>query len=159
PHAWSVVPGARLYETGDVARYLADGTIEFLGRRDTQVKLRGYRIELGEIEAALAQHPTVGVAIAMVREDGPGDERLVAYVQPQQGQVLTESALRAWFREKLPTYMVPGAFVLVEALPLTPNGKVDRRALPPPDAALRSAEEDFVPPREPVESHLVQIWE
>jgi natural product biosynthesis luciferase-like monooxygenase protein len=125
---------ARLYRTGDLVRYLPDGRIEFLGRLDHQVKLRGYRIELGEIEAVLRQRPNVKDCVAIVREDVPGDKRLVAYVVLQPGTELQATELREHVKSKLPDYMVPSAFVRLESLPLTPNGKVDRKALPVPGA-------------------------
>src|SRR5208283_3566470 len=124
-------PGACLYRTGDMCRYLPDGNIEFLGRLDNQVKIRGIRIELGEIESTLAEHPAVSAAAVLVREVIPGEKRLVAYTvshrpeSPPQGK-----ALRDFLREKLPDYMVPTEFINVKALPLTPSGKLDRRALP-----------------------------
>jgi amino acid adenylation domain-containing protein len=147
----------RLYKTGDLARYLPDGNIEFLGRIDNQVKIRGFRIELGEIEAVLAQYPEVGETVVIAREDQPGNKRLVAYVVPKQEQPTT-SELRSFLKEQLPDYMVPSAFVMLEALPLTPNGKVDRRALPAPDTTRSSLEAGFVPPRTPTEEVLAAIW-
>jgi amino acid adenylation domain-containing protein len=158
PNPFSDEPGARLYKTGDLARYLSDGNIQFLGRLDHQVKIRGFRIELGEIEAVLAQHPAVRATVVMAREDQPGYKHLVAYVVPNQKQVPTSSELRSFLKEKLPEYMVAAAFVLLDALPLTPNGKVDRRALPTPDGARLEVEETFVPPRTPVEEILAEIW-
>ncbi|HEX8242041.1 MAG TPA: amino acid adenylation domain-containing protein, partial [Longimicrobium sp.] len=145
-------PGARLYRTGDRARWRPDGRIEYLGRLDEQVKIRGFRIEPGEVEAALAAYPGVREARVVAREDQPGDKRLVAYVV---GDVET-GALRAHVRQSLPEYMVPAAFVVLERLPLTPNGKLDRRALPAPE--LASAEETYVAPRTPVEEVLAGIW-
>jgi amino acid adenylation domain-containing protein len=154
-------PGMRLYKTGDLARYLPDGNIEFLGRIDHQVKIRGYRIELGEIEALLRQHSSVQDIVVIVREDIPGDKSLVAYVVTSPG--VTSNDLRSYLKEKLPDYMVPAAFVLLESLPLTPNGKVDRRALPAPEynGLARGSERDesFVAPTLPVHQQLVQIWE
>jgi amino acid adenylation domain-containing protein len=144
-------PG-RLYRTGDQVRWMADGTLEYLGRLDEQVKIRGFRIELGEIEARLAEHAGVREAVVLVREDEPGDRRLVAYVV---GAVETD-ALRGHLRESLPEYMVPAAFVVLDALPLTANGKLDRKALPAPE--LASAEETYVAPRTPVEEVLAEIW-
>jgi amino acid adenylation domain-containing protein len=130
PDPWGAA-GDRLYRTGDLARWLPDGRIQFLGRRDHQVKLRGHRVELGEIESCLASHPSVREAVVMAREDRPGDQRLVAYLVPD-GAAPTTSELRAFLRERLPEPLVPGSFVVVQAWPLTPNGKVDRKALPPP---------------------------
>ena len=157
PHPFSNQPGTRLYKTGDLARYLPDAKIEFLGRIDQQVKLRGFRIELGEIEAVLSQHPAVRQNVVILREDVPGDQRLVVYCVPQQ-QAPTVNDLRQFLQEKLPEYMMPSAFVLLESLPLTPNGKVDRRALPSPDPTRRELEETFVAARTPVEEVLAGIW-
>jgi len=158
PNPFSNEPGARLYKTGDLARYLPDGNIEFLGRIDNQVKIRGFRIELGEIEAVLRQNRAVQDAVVIDQEYDPGDKRLVAYVVPSQEQAPSTSELRRYLKQKLPDYMVPSAFVLLEALPLTPNGKVDRRALPVPDSTRADLEEDFVAPRTPVEKVLAEIW-
>ena len=158
PHPFSDEPGARLYKTGDLARYRADGTIEHLGRLDYQVKLRGFRIELGEIEAVLAQHLAVRQAVVVAREDVPGDKRLVAYVVPQPHQMPTISGLRGYLQAKLPDYMVPSAFVLLEAFPLTPNGKVDRRALPAPELTRPELQEAFVAPRTSIEEVVTGIW-
>ncbi|HEX2076750.1 MAG TPA: amino acid adenylation domain-containing protein [Longimicrobium sp.] len=152
PDPFSREPGARMYRSGDRVRWLSDGNLEFQGRLDDQVKVRGFRIELGEIEAQLAAHEGVREARVVVREDQPGDTRLVAYVV---GGVETD-ALRAHMRQNLPEYMVPGAFVVLEALPLTPNGKLDRKALPAPE--LAPAEERYVAPRTPVEEVLAGIW-
>jgi amino acid adenylation domain-containing protein len=157
PHPFSQQPGARLYKTGDIARFRTDGNIEFLGRMDSQVKLRGFRLELGEIEAVLVQHPAVQQTVVIVREDVPGDKRLVAYVVWNQGQALVTSDLRCFLQEKLPEYMMPSTFVVLEALPLTPNGKVNRQALSAPDPS-RELEKAYVAPRTPVEEVLVGIW-
>jgi amino acid adenylation domain-containing protein len=151
---FSAAPGARLYRTGDLCRYLPDGNIEFLGRLDHQVKLRGFRIELGEIEAVLGQCAGVQQCIVVVREDRPGDKVLVAYMVGEAAV----GELRAVLGQRLPEYMVPSAFVRLEALPLTPNGKVDRKALPAP-GERPGDEHTFVPPRTQIEALLVEIWE
>ncbi|HEX2517681.1 MAG TPA: condensation domain-containing protein, partial [Chloroflexota bacterium] len=159
-------PGARLYRTGDLVRWLPSGTLEFLGRLDYQVKVRGHRIELGEVEAALAAHPAVRAAAALVREDAPGDRRLVAYVTPHETHDSRGSQdeaplhqLRDYLQDRLPAYMVPAAVVVLEALPLSPNGKVDRKALPAPapDGAPSGAGA-VTPPRTPAEHVLAAIW-
>ena len=164
PNPFSQESGARLYKTGDLARYCPDGNIEFLGRIDDQVKIRGFRIELGEIEAVLSQHPLVAETVVIVQEDIPGDKQLVAYIVPNQEQAATAEAqdvtplLRQFLKEKLPGYMVPSAYVVLNSLPLTPNGKVDRRALPAADTERNDIKEDYVAPRTPVEEVLVEIW-
>jgi amino acid adenylation domain-containing protein len=145
--------GARLFRTGDLGRYLADGNIEYRGRRDHQVKVRGFRIELGEIEAALATHPQVREAVAVARDDSHGDKRLVAYVVAGEPEI---GDLRAHLRAKLPEYMIPGAFVMLSELPLTPSGKLDRLALPSPD--YTASANDFVAPRTITEMMLAKIW-
>jgi aspartate racemase len=159
PNPFSREVGARLYKTGDLARYLADGNIEFHGRIDNQVKVRGYRIEPGEIEAALTGHPAVGQCVVVARQEAAGDKRLVAYAVAAQGQTPTGGELRSLLKKKLPDYMIPAAFVMLESLPLTPNGKVDRASLPPPDSARQEPEAVFTPPRYDVERMLIQIWE
>ena len=151
-------PGARLYKTGDLARYLPDGNIEYLGRIDNQVKIRGYRIEPGEIEAVLAQHPTVQQTIVVAREDTPGDKRLAAYVVTANGSAISGNDLRGYLQQKLPDYMVPSAFVFLDSLPLTPNGKLDRKALPAPDQSRPELGDAFVAPRTPIEEILANIW-
>ncbi|NEO48979.1 MAG: amino acid adenylation domain-containing protein [Moorea sp. SIO4A3] len=159
PNPFRKEPGSRLYKTGDLARYLRDGNIEFLGRIDNQVKIRGFRIELSEIEAVLTQHPEIQEAVVIVREILPGDKRLVAYVASpgEKADILTTN-LRGFLKQKLPQYMIPNAFVVLDALPLTPNGKVDRRALPAPDTSRQSGAETFVAPRDSIELQLAQIW-
>jgi acyl carrier protein len=151
-----------------LARYLPDGNIDFLGRIDYQVKIRGFRIELGEVESALGQHGAVREVVVLAREEieNPKSEiqnpksskRLVAYVVPHQGEALTVDGLRGFLKQKLPEYMVPSAFMFLEALPLTPSGKVDRRALPVPDQSRPDLESGFVAPRTPVEEALAGIW-
>jgi amino acid adenylation domain-containing protein len=158
PNPFSDQPGARLYKTGDLARYLADGNIEFLGRIDRQVKIRGYRIELGEIEAVLSQHSTVREAVVLAREDSPGDRRLVVYVVAAPGSVPSVTELRRFLQQKLPEYMVPSVFVFVDALPLTHNGKLDRKALPAPDTSRPELEGTYTAPRTPTEKMLAKIW-
>ncbi|MGH7360617.1 MAG: condensation domain-containing protein, partial [Candidatus Methylomirabilales bacterium] len=155
PHPFSELPGERLYRTGDLARYLPDGAIEYLGRLDHQVKIRGFRIELGEIEAVLGDHPGVQETCVVVREDPPGEKRLVGYYVAGAAVVEPE-ALWRYLQEKLPEYMVPGALVPLEALPLTPNGKVDRKALPAPEGG--GAEKVYEVPRTPTEELLAGIW-
>jgi amino acid adenylation domain-containing protein len=147
----------RLYKTGDLARYLPDGNIECLGRIDNQVKVRGFRIELGEVEAVLSQHGDVEGCCIIAHEDTPGDKRLIAYVVAHHNSTPTISELRQFLKAKLPDYMVPSAFVMLEEMPLTPSGKVDRRALPAPD--LHSSNSDkYVAPRNQVELELTLIW-
>ena len=158
PHPFRTKPGARLYKTGDLVRCCPDGNIEFLGRIDHQVKIRGFRIELGEIESVLGRHGSVREVVVMVREDVPGDKRLVAYIIPEGEQTPSVSVLRQYLKEKLPEYMVPNAFVMLEKLPLTPSGKVDRRALPAPEHTRPELEETYVAPRTPVEQSLAEIW-
>jgi len=151
-------PGSRMYRTGDSARYLPNGTIEFLGRLDFQVKLRGYRIELEEIESVLAQHPAVREAVAIVREDAPGDQRLVAYLVARDGSAPSPADLRQFAGGKLPDYMVPSAFVTLPSLPLTANGKIDRRALPKADLSQSLPQREIVPARTTSEQEMARIW-
>ncbi|MFB2968348.1 amino acid adenylation domain-containing protein [Aerosakkonema sp. BLCC-F183] len=162
----SVLLPSRLYKTGDLARYKPDGNIEFLGRIDNQVKIRGFRIELGEIEAVLCQHSEVAEAVVIVREEIPGDKHLVAYIVPEKQPTNPKSKIqnpkshdwREFAKEKLPDYMVPSVFVMLESVPLTPNGKVDRTALPTVDTLSLNIEEDYIAPRTSVEEVLVKIW-
>ena len=158
PHPFTHQPGTRLYKTGDRARYLANSTIEFLGRIDNQVKIRGFRIELGEIEAALTQHPQVQETVVIAGEDISGTKRLIAYMVPIQERIPTISELRAFLKQKLPEYMVPSAIVMLSSLPLTPSGKVDRLALPSPEANRTHLTEAYVAPRSPVEEIFVSLW-
>ncbi|MBD2040609.1 non-ribosomal peptide synthetase [Microcoleus sp. FACHB-672] len=151
----------RLYKTGDLARYLPDGTIELLGRIDFQEKIRGFRIEISEIEAIINQHPIVHQSVIIARKDVPGEKRLVAYLVPSSlipDPSFLIKDLREFIKEKLPDYMVPASFVILEALPLTPNGKVDRKALPAPHTTRPELEEIFTAPRTSVEETLAQIW-
>jgi acyl carrier protein len=148
--------GKRLYRTGDLARWRADGELEYLGRVDHQVKVRGYRIELGEIEAALRGDAGVKDCVVVAREEAPGDKRLVAYVVGEGETAPDSNALRAQLKKSLPEYMVPSAYVVVEALPLTPNGKVDRRALPAPEG--RPEVTAYEAPRTPIEEAVAAIW-
>jgi amino acid adenylation domain-containing protein len=158
PDPFSGNAESRLYKTGDLARYLPDGNVEFLARIDNQVKLRGFRIEPAEIEAALERHPAVEQSLVTVREDVPGDKRLVAYVVPGASPAPATSQLRSFLGKTLPDYMIPSAFVSLEALPLTPNGKVDRRALPAPDRARPDTEDAYQAPRTRSEEQLAGIW-
>jgi len=159
PDPFSREPGARLFKTGDLARYRPDGAIEFLGRIDHQVKIRGFRIELGEIEVVLAQHPAIKEVVVVAREDVPGNKRLVAYlVLSREETDLPVEELRNFLKEQLPHYMIPAAFVFLEALPLMPNGKVNRKALPAPDMTRPQLEAAFVAPRNQVEEALARIW-
>ncbi len=153
-------PKSRLYKTGDLARYLPDGHIEYLGRIDYQVKLRGFRIELGEIETALLQHPGVKEAVVIVREDIPNETSLVGYIVAETGQDSLEviSQLRRFLKQQLPDFMVPTIFMALEAMPLTPNGKVDRKALPKPDSSRPELEANYVAPRTPIEQQIADIW-
>ena len=152
-------PNARLYRTGDIARYLSDGSIEFIGRKDHQVKIRGFRIELGEIETALNEHPSVFESIVKVIEAGADDKRLAAYFVPSDGRAINATELRDYLRRSLPDYMVPTSFVALDALPLSPNGKVDRRALPAPDAIKLKTGIDYSAPADGLELKLTKIWE
>ncbi len=150
--------GARVYRTGDLVRYRSDGQLEYLGRIDNQVKLRGFRIELGEIEATLRVHPAVQEAVVVLREENATRKYLVAYVVLKQDMPFLPSTLRQELSQRLPDYMVPALFVLIEKLPLTPNGKVDRAALPAPDW-IESRTESYVAPRTATEETLTRLWE
>ena len=154
---FSSQPDARLYKTGDLARYLSNGEIEFMGRRDFQVKIRGFRVELGEIESALVKHAAVREALVIAREEGLNNKRLVGYVIPAAGSTPEAATLRKFLKRQLPEYMVPSDFVVLDEFPLTPNGKVDRKALPAPQPSAISA--DHVAPVNAVESQLVAMWE
>ncbi|MEG4838969.1 amino acid adenylation domain-containing protein [Microcoleus sp. B9-D4] len=150
------VTGDRLYRTGDLGRFLPDGNIEFLGREDFRLKIRGFRIEAGEIEAALNEHPAVKASIVTAFGENHSQKRLVAYIVPQQNAAPAVEELRQFLSEKLPDYMVPSAFIILDALPLSANGKVNRKALPEPDAAIQKAK-IFVAPRTPIEAMLARI--
>jgi acyl carrier protein len=154
PHPFSQSAGERLYRTGDLVRWNGAGELEFLGRKDQQVKLRGYRIELGEVEAVLSEHEAVRESVIVAQEDVAGEKRLVAYVVLGEGR--DTGGLRDYLRQRLPDYMVPAAFVVLEKLPLTVNGKVDRKALPMPEGRPESVE--YVAPRTPMEEMLADIW-
>lgn len=158
-HPFSHDLADRIYRTGDLAYYQPDGTVVVIGRLDHQVKVRGFRIELGEIESVLAQHPGVQQAVAVVREDTPGDKRLVAYIVPRGEQHPTGEELQEQVQQHLPAYMVPSAFVHLSAFPLTPNGKIDRRALPTPDGNQLHRMSTFVAPKTFLQEQLVTVWE
>ena len=153
PHG---APGERMYRTGDLVRWNRDGELEFLGRADGQVKVRGFRVELGEVEAVLREHPAVKDAVAAARPDAAGHKRLLGYVVAEPHRVPSGGELRDFLAERLPEYMVPTGFAVLDALPMSPNGKVDRRALPEPD--LAPAAPEFAAPRTPVETTLAHIW-
>ncbi len=148
----------RLYKTGDVARYLANGDIEYFGRIDQQVKIRGFRIELGEIETALSTSPDVRSSVVIAKKDTPDHNRLIAYIVPERDQTVSISALRESLKATLPDYMIPAAFVMLEQIPLTPNGKIDRRALPEPDHTRPDLKDRFLAPRGSTEELFAQIW-
>jgi amino acid adenylation domain-containing protein len=161
PDPFSAVAGARLYKTGDLVRYLPDGNLEFLGRIDQQVKVRGYRIELGEVEAVLGQHPGVRDVVVVARGEEPWrDKHLVAYVTSRGGASPSSDTLRQYLAERLPPYMIPGAFVRLRTLPMTTNGKVDRQALPAPSRFdLLPSTPQTVAARDGLEARLVEMWE
>jgi len=159
PNPFGDALGGRLYKTGDQARYLSDGNIEYLGRLDNQVKMRGFRIELEEIELALLPHPAVREVVLLAREDVPGDRRLVAYVVPQPQQRPSTSDLRGFLQDRLPIYMLPSVFILLEALPLLPNGKLDRRSLPAPNHLQPELAATYVTPRTELEQTIATIWQ
>jgi amino acid adenylation domain-containing protein/thioester reductase-like protein len=157
PDPFSSKPNARLYKTGDLARIMPDGSIQFIGRVDNQVKIRGHRIELGDIEATICQYPEIQEAAVITREDNVGEKQLVAYLVAANSQNLY-SNLRAYLKEKLPEYMVPAIFMMMDKFPLTPNGKVDRRALPAPSQDRPELDVEMVEPTNDIERDLAQIW-
>ena len=159
PDPWSGAPGARMYRTGDLAAHLADGRLEFRGRGDDQVKIRGFRVEPGEIELALCRHPAVRQAVVAAREDARGDVFLAAWVVAGEGARPAPAELKRFLRERLPAYMVPAAFVLLDRLPLNTNDKIDRQALPAPVPGRQDLGRDYLAPRDPLELQLVGIWE
>lgn len=160
PDPFSTLPGERIYKTGDMASYLPDGNIEFLGRVDQQIKLRGLRIELGEIENALKWHPAVREAVVALFEDDAQEKQLVAYVVKNDPTAtnITDDLLRIYLQEKIPTFMLPTSILFLDTLPLTPNGKIDRRALPAPASDQQSRGKDQVAPRTRLEKRLAAIW-
>jgi acyl-CoA synthetase (AMP-forming)/AMP-acid ligase II len=159
PDPFGATPGARFYKTGDLACFGANGEIKFIGRVDYQVKVRGFRIELEEIEAVLGQHRGVQQAVVVAREDEPGEKRVVAYVVAEQDEALTPGEMGRFLKEKLPEYMVPSAFVVLDRLPLSPTGKIDRRALPEPDLMKSAVKSDYVAPRDDVERAIASVWQ
>ena len=159
PDPFSVEPGARMYCTGDLARFLPDGRIDFLGRIDHQVKIRGYRIELGEVEAVLNEYPSVKTCVVMARAEADDDKRLVAYIIAHEGEEPGALELRSFLRARLLEHMVPSAFVLLDEMPLTPNGKINRRALPAPEVLRPEIEQRYVAPRNDIEVALVELWQ
>jgi acyl carrier protein len=158
PNLFSLEAGARLYRTGDIARYLPDGNIEFLGRVDHQVKLRGFRVELGEIEAVLNQHPQVKECVVIHRKEVPEKNQLVAYVVYKQEEV-TVTQLRLFLEERLPLYLVPTSFVTIDAMPLSPNGKIDRRSLPLQDLFRPELDVNYVMPQTEIERAIADVWQ
>jgi len=158
PDPFSNRPGARMYRTGDLVQQTEEGKLEFLNRVDSQVKIRGFRIELGEIESALTQYPTISDNVVLVREDTPGDKRLVAYIIKKENQETDLSDLRQFLKTKIPDYMVPVAYVFIDQFPLTPNGKIDRKALPSPMETVQQEEKAYVAPTTETEKKLAEIW-
>ena len=159
PNPFSNIAGARMYKTGDLARHLPDGNIEYIGRTDHQVKIRGFRIELGEIEAALAQHTSVRQAIVSAHQDVRGEKRLVAYIVGDHEHPPAANDLRSFLKDRVPEYMVPSVFMLLDSLPTMPNGKVDRGALPKPDQTRPEMSKTYVAPRDDLERQLTDLWE
>jgi acyl carrier protein len=159
PNPWASIPGERMYKTGDLVRYRSSGELEYIGRNDQQVKLRGYRIELGEIEAALQRHEWIQEAVVVVREDTPGDRRLVAYVVLAEGGESAFDDVHRSLQERLPAYMLPATWVVMEHIPLTPNGKIDRKALPQPSGERSAIGNKKILPRTSTEEAIVRIWQ
>lgn len=157
PDPFSDQPSSRLYKTGDMASYLPDGQLAFLGRTDDQIKIRGYRIEPGEVAAVLNRHPMVQTSIVLPREDSPDNKHLVAYVVPNNRAELTDNVLREFLLSNLPEYMLPALFCRVDTIPLTASGKIDRNALPPPAEADQFRGDEYIAPRSPVEAQLAAI--
>jgi non-ribosomal peptide synthetase component F len=155
PDPFSTQPGRRLYRTGDLARFAPDGSIQYLGRVDFQVKVRGFRIELGEIETALSQQPAVREVVLLTHEDEANHKRLIAYLV---GEPIPDETLRHTLKQTLPDYMIPARFLWLDKMPLLPNGKVNRHALPAPDTSRPDLATTFTPPRTEVEAILTQIW-
>lgn len=158
PNPLGLEPGSRMYNTGDLARYLPDGNIEFLGRADHQVKIRGNRIELGEIEAVLNQHPVLQETVVVAREDKTGNKRLLAYIVAKKGHKPSLKELRDFVQKTLPDYMIPSSFTFLESVPVNPNGKADRAALPAPDQSRPQLEQPYVAPRTELERYLCDLW-
>jgi natural product biosynthesis luciferase-like monooxygenase protein len=159
PNQFGAKPGERMYKTGDLTRYLEDGSLAFLGRIDQQVKLRGFRIELEEIEAALNEHEDVREAVVTLREDSPGDKRLVAYLVPAPGGRQSDDRLEAFLRQKLPDYMIPSNFVILDRLPQTSNGKVDRKRLPAVEGLRKQSKSEYIQPKGELEGLIAGIWQ
>jgi hypothetical protein len=158
PHPFSKVPGARLYKTGDLVRYLPDGNLEFLGRLDHQVKIRGIRIELGEIEAVLSRYPTIHEAVVTLEKDVSGEPRLVAHMVPSEDQVPTVRELRSFLKQTLPDALIPASFLWLTDLPRTPSGKPNRLALPAPDRGRPVLDVPYIAPQNPIEQQIAAIW-
>ncbi|MEG3875944.1 amino acid adenylation domain-containing protein [Microcoleus sp. herbarium7] len=152
-----LTPNSKLYKTGDLARYLHDGNLEYLGRRDEQVKIRGFRVELAEIESAILQHPDIRESVVIIRDDTQGDKHLIAYIVTNEPDLVPQ--ISSYLQEQLPDYMIPSAFVVLDAIPLTPNGKVDKRSLPTDNLIRSNSTKSFVSPRNISELGLVKIWE
>lgn len=158
PHRFSNVAGARLYKTGDLARYRPDGQIEYIGRTDNQVKVRGFRIELGEIETVLNRHTAVQAALVITREDVAGERRIVAYVVPRGGEAVTSVELREYLQERVPKHMLPSHFVTLDEIPLTGSGKADLRRLPSPEQVRRPQNGSYAAPSSKLEQAIAASW-